>query len=61
MENHIKARQISEDIYLMKHQDEVETKLKELKPTLSEKFHVGRTGYFGPYSTGEQTEHLDMT
>lgn len=44
----------------MKHQDEVEAKLKELKPTLSEKFHVEKIGYFGSYSTGEQTEQSDI-
>lgn len=44
----------------MKQRDEVELKLKELKPTLSKNFHVKRIGYFGSYSTGEQTEQSDI-
>ena len=39
---------------------DIETKLKNIKPELTERFHVSQIGYFGSYSTGEQTEKSDV-
>ncbi len=39
---------------------EIEYKLKKIKPELAEKFHVSQIGYFGSYSTSEQTENSDV-
>jgi len=39
---------------------EIESRLKQLKPELAEKFYVSRIGYFGSYSKGEQTESSDL-
>jgi uncharacterized protein len=39
---------------------DIEIKLKELKPFLSEKFHVSKIGYFGSYANGEQTSISDL-
>ena len=39
---------------------EIETKLKEIKPVLAEKFHVSSIGYFGSYAKGQQTETSDL-
>ena len=41
-------------------QAELEAKLSELAPTLSEKFHVSRFGYFGSFARNEQTETSDI-
>ncbi len=40
--------------------NEIETKLKNLKPMLSDKYSVVRIGYFGSYSRNEQTESSDI-
>jgi predicted nucleotidyltransferase len=40
--------------------NEIETKLKSLKPILSDKYSVVRIGYFGSYSRNEQTEKSDI-
>jgi predicted nucleotidyltransferase len=39
---------------------EIETKLQEIKPVLTEKFHVSRIGYFGSYAKGQQTDSSDL-
>jgi uncharacterized protein len=39
---------------------EVESKLKELKPILHQKFFVDKIGYFGSYSRNEQNELSDI-
>jgi predicted nucleotidyltransferase len=41
-------------------QQVVESILKELKPTLSERYSVERIGYFGSYARNEQTELSDI-
>jgi len=44
----------------MKEQQEIEQKLKTLKPILSKKFNVNRLGYFGSFATGNATEASDI-
>ncbi len=44
----------------MLNRNEIETKLKNLKPILSAKYSVVRIGYFGSYSRNEQTENSDI-
>lgn len=39
---------------------DIENKLKNLKPFLAEKFHVSRIGYFGSYALGRQNENSDL-
>jgi uncharacterized protein len=39
---------------------DIENKLRNLKPELSEKFFVDRIGYFGSYSRKEQKEDSDI-
>jgi hypothetical protein len=39
---------------------EIENKLQEIKPVLTDKFHVSSIGYFGSYSTGQQNEQSDL-
>lgn len=39
---------------------EIENKLRNLKPILSDKYSVIRIGYFGSYSRNEQTEKSDI-
>lgn len=39
---------------------DIQAKLQELKPLLSDEFHVRKIGYFGSYATGEQTEESDL-
>jgi len=39
---------------------EIENKLQEIKPVLTDKFHVSYIGYFGSYSTGQQNEQSDL-
>ena len=39
---------------------EIETKQKEIKPLLAEKFHVSKIGYFGSYAKGLQTDSSDL-
>ena len=41
-------------------QTELEAKLSELAPILSEKFHVSHFGYFGSFARNEQTETSDI-
>jgi len=40
--------------------DKIETKLKSLKPILSEKYFVSKIGYFGSFSRNEQHENSDI-
>lgn len=44
----------------MKQVADIQAKLQELKPLLSDKFHVRKIGYFGSYAIGEQTEVSDL-
>jgi len=44
----------------MTKQKEIENKLKNLKPILSERYSVERIGYFGSYSRNEQTNKSDL-
>jgi len=39
---------------------ELENKLRNLKPILSDRFAVERIGYFGSYSRNEQTKKSDI-
>lgn len=39
---------------------EIENKLKQIKPELSEQFKVSKIGYFGSYAEGEQHEQSDL-
>jgi predicted nucleotidyltransferase len=39
---------------------DIEHKIKLLKPELSSKFHVRRIGYFGSFATGNQNEQSDL-
>jgi len=39
---------------------EIENKLHEIKPILTEKFHVSKIGYFGSYANGKQTTNSDL-
>ncbi len=39
---------------------DIETKLREIKPVLADKFHVSKIGYFGSYASGLQTESSDL-
>jgi len=39
---------------------EIENKLKELKPILSQKYYVEKIGYFGSFSRNEQTKDSDI-
>jgi predicted nucleotidyltransferase len=41
-------------------QNDIENKLKALKPVLSDKYSVERIGFFGSYSRNEQTEKSDI-
>ncbi|MFA5417310.1 MAG: nucleotidyltransferase family protein [Bacteroidales bacterium] len=41
-------------------QVEIENRLKELKPILSQEYNVERIGYFGSYSRNEQTIDSDI-
>lgn len=47
-------------ICYMLNRSEIESKLRNLKPILSDKFSVVRIGYFGSYSKNEQTEDSDI-
>ena len=44
----------------MMNQKDIENKLKNLKPILSDKYFVKRIGYFGSYSRNEQDEKSDI-
>ena len=39
---------------------EIESKLRAIKPELTEKFHVSSIGYFGSYARGQQTDTSDL-
>lgn len=39
---------------------EIETKLQQIKPLLTDKFHISSIGYFGSYATGQQTDNSDL-
>jgi len=41
-------------------QQEIEQKLNELKPILSQKYHVKRIGYFGSFAVGNANEKSDI-
>ena len=51
---------VYESICFMMNQKEIEKKLKNLKPILSDRFAVERIGYFGSFSRNEQTEKSDI-
>lgn len=40
--------------------NQIEAKLKEIKPLLTEKFHVSKIGYFGSYANGQSTAESDL-
>lgn len=44
----------------MKSNIEIENKIKELKPILSQKYFVDKIGYFGSYSRNEQEKDSDI-
>ena len=44
----------------MINQKDIETKLKNLKPFLSDRYSVEKIGYFGSFSRNEQTEKSDI-
>ena len=44
----------------MMDQRTIETKLKNLKPILSDRYSVEKIGYFGSYSRNEQTAKSDI-
>jgi uncharacterized protein len=44
----------------MLNRSEIEIKIRNLKPILSDRFSVVRIGYFGSYSRNEQTEDSDI-
>jgi predicted nucleotidyltransferase len=39
---------------------EIESKLRAIKPELTEKFHVSSIGYFGSYARGQQNGASDL-
>lgn len=39
---------------------EIESRLRELKPVIFERFHVRQLGYFGSYATGQATQDSDV-
>jgi predicted nucleotidyltransferase len=39
---------------------DIESKLKQLKPELAEKFHVSSIGYFGSYANDKQNVDSDI-
>lgn len=41
-------------------QNEIENKLKALKPALSARFFVEKIGYFGSFARNEQTDSSDI-
>ncbi|MCF8371206.1 MAG: nucleotidyltransferase family protein [Bacteroidales bacterium] len=45
---------------MMMTQTEIETRLRDLKPILSNKFYVDRIGYFGSYARNDQDEKSDI-
>ena len=39
---------------------DIEITLKELKPFLADEYFISHIGYFGSYSSGDQTEESDI-
>ncbi|MCL9980933.1 MAG: nucleotidyltransferase family protein [Bacteroidia bacterium] len=39
---------------------EIETKLRQIKPELTYKFHVSQIGYFGSFANDKQNESSDL-
>lgn len=39
---------------------DIETKLKQIKPELTDKFHVSRIGYFGSFASDKLSENSDL-
>jgi predicted nucleotidyltransferase len=39
---------------------EIESKLRNIKPLLADKYHVSSIGYFGSYAKGQQTDASDL-
>jgi uncharacterized protein len=39
---------------------EIESKLRNIKPVLADKYHVSSIGYFGSYAKGQQTDMSDL-
>lgn len=44
----------------MLHKADIETKLREIKPFLSDRFFVSNIGYFGSFAKGTQTNTSDL-
>ncbi len=44
----------------MKTRNQLENKLKELKPILTKKYFVDKIGYFGSFATGKVTDDSDI-
>lgn len=44
----------------MRNQNDIEKKLKELKPILHQRYFVERIGYFGSYSRNDQKDNSDI-
>jgi len=44
----------------MQKKNDIEKKLKEIKPLLIKKYHVKSIGIFGSYACGEQNENSDI-
>jgi uncharacterized protein len=40
--------------------NDIEIKLREIKPLLADKFHVSKVGYFGSFALGTQTNGSDL-
>lgn len=40
--------------------EDIEARLRQIKPEITNRFHVHRMGYFGSYSKGQQTEESDL-
>jgi len=40
--------------------NQIEAKLKQVKPLIAEKFHVSKIGYFGSYANGRANEDSDL-
>lgn len=46
--------------YLVMTKEEVEIKLKAIKPYIAQKFNVNKIGYFGSYARGSATPKSDI-
>lgn len=40
--------------------EDIENKLRQMKPELADKFHVSRIGYFGSFANDKQNENSDL-